>query len=621
MPTQFARWLLIGSFAALVLGFLITPTMDPDVFLHLRDGRFLLSTHFQPGNDPFSYSAGQRPFEKVEWAFQALISLGHQAGGIDFVIWLKALLVAAILVLLGWQLYRRAPALEPVLVLLGLGMLAWGMPYVPERPYLATYLALVLILPVLEQTPNQDLSAWRRGMIGITLGIPLWVNLHPGMLILFPLWAAYTAELNWQWFRQPEALARQRLQEMILFGAVWMICAALSPLGFKLFQHVWQMASDPIFTRSITEWTPPQLASDPSFFLLLGMTWAALLIKPLQVRPAHWMSLLFFSWLAIKNYRHIALFILVSLPVLTRQVWSLRSMLPPRLRGWEFPAWVRVCLAFFLLGLTFWFAASGATFRFGVTRNLYPGQALEFIESRLPPLRIFSHDIWGGYIGWKTLGRIKVFMDGRLPLFGSDIYRDYQTIIYGRPGALELLDRYAIDAVLISPGNEQHFFEMLWNSRAWTLVYFDANAMLYLRKTVRWQAYLERFGFQSIDPKHRPFFDLSQPHLALAELVRATQQMRGSFLPWYLMGEYYVLQKKWEPAANAFAEAVALEPEHWNSQLQLARCALALGDHSAARKRLRSLMRFGIPASVQRTATRLLHQIVESSEMGISKPF
>ncbi len=119
-PSRF----FIITLLVLALGLLIRPLVDPDVYIHLRDGKHWIATGLQPGNDPFTYTTEHKPIEKVECLFRIGLYQAWKIGGNNFLILIKALAMTAALFLIGLLIYRRWAHLGITSMLLGLTVLA-----------------------------------------------------------------------------------------------------------------------------------------------------------------------------------------------------------------------------------------------------------------------------------------------------------------------------------------------------------------------------------------------------------------------------------------------------------------------------------------------------------------
>ena len=571
----------------LAFGLLVHPMGDPDVFIHLRDGRYLVEHGFQVDREPFSYTAADQPFERAEWLFRASLYLAWRLGGFTLLILLKALAMTAALGLLGAVAYRRWPNLTGVAVLLALATLAPMTPLFPVRPYVFTYLFLPLTLLWLDQAREQGEPRLRR-LFWIPVLIVPWANLHPGFMVVFGFLGAHFLEALLALGRRPGAAARRRV---FILGGVLLAGAAagcLTPMGPALYPFTVNVLLTSDYMRFLTEWAPPTPAGEPVFFGLLAFTGVVLLSRWRHLRLSDWLPLIAVTAMALKSYRNIPLFLIAALPPLAEHTGAWWRTWTARRRPWRRTPELLGAIALTLLGAATVF---GGAFRTGVIPRFYPTAGLRWLEAQEVQGRVLTHDIWGGFTGWATHGRVKVFIDGRFPTFGAALYRDYRRIIWGdAETCLPLLEAYRIEALLVSPKNEMRLFRRLAAAEDWRLVYWDDVCLLYVRADGPNRELAATRGYRHVNPKHTPYFDPDHPREALKELRRAAREAPESFLPPYFIGNLLLRFGETQPARRALERVLDLAPNHSAANLDLGVLALRQGDVVEAEARFRRLL-------------------------------
>src|ERR1700686_2551892 len=131
-PTSFALRFLLPSVRNIIFIFLFwsllagplsnRPLADPDIGWHIRTGELILATHSLPRTDPFSSTMQGQPWFAWEWLYDILLGILHRDGGLNGVVWLCGLLVAAIFALLLSQLLQRGTGLLLAMALLRLAL-------------------------------------------------------------------------------------------------------------------------------------------------------------------------------------------------------------------------------------------------------------------------------------------------------------------------------------------------------------------------------------------------------------------------------------------------------------------------------------------------------------------
>ena len=126
------------------------PLADADIGWHIRTGEQILATHSLPRTDPFSSTMQGQPWFAWEWLYDILLGILHQACGLNGVVWLCALLVAAIFALLLSQLLQRGTGLLLAVVLMLLAEAAATI-HLYARPHIVSWLFSLLWFVALEQ--------------------------------------------------------------------------------------------------------------------------------------------------------------------------------------------------------------------------------------------------------------------------------------------------------------------------------------------------------------------------------------------------------------------------------------------------------------------------------------
>ena len=86
---------------------------------------------------------------------------------------------------------------------------------------------------------------------------------------------------------------------------------------------------------------------------------------------------------------------------------------------------------------------------------------------------------FGATMIYKMKENPRVFVDPRYNLYGKDLIQDYWHIVNSDPNCDELLNRYKIDWVFISPKTKLP--GKLAKDPSWRLLYEDKAAVIYAR--------------------------------------------------------------------------------------------------------------------------------------------
>ncbi|MGD0429546.1 MAG: hypothetical protein ABSA58_00515 [Acetobacteraceae bacterium] len=165
---------------ALVL-FLPQILNDSDTLWQIRTGEWVLTHHAIPTIDPFSYTAGDRPWFAHEWLAETLMALAYRAGGTQNgmagIMVLAAFASGLTAALLLHHLRRFLPGIYAVLGLIV--ALSNAAPSMLARPHLLAWPCLVAWCGGLV-TARANRTAPSVALLPVML---IWVNLHGSFMI------------------------------------------------------------------------------------------------------------------------------------------------------------------------------------------------------------------------------------------------------------------------------------------------------------------------------------------------------------------------------------------------------------------------------------------------------
>ena len=233
---------------------------DGDTLWQIRTGEWILNHHAIPRIDPFSYTAGARPWYPHDWLAEVVLSLAHRAGGFNGVIFLAAASVGLTTAIMFRHMRRFLP--EPyAFVALTIG-LACTAPNMLARPHLLSWPCLAAVCSGLAMARSRQTapSFW---LLPVMV---LWVNLHGSFMVglLLPILLMMEALFD------PQADRRRVLTGWGGFIVAEWICALINPATLEgvLFPfRMLRMGS----TQWIGEWLPVDFANaQPVEFIILG---------------------------------------------------------------------------------------------------------------------------------------------------------------------------------------------------------------------------------------------------------------------------------------------------------------------------------------------------------------
>jgi hypothetical protein len=508
------------------------PLADADIGWHIRTGEQILATHSLPRTDPFSSTMQGQPWFAWEWLYDILLGILHQACGLNGVVWLCALLVAAILALLFSQLLQRGTGLPLAVVLMLLAEAASTI-HLYARPHIVSWLFSLLWFIALDQ--------WERCERGILprwipwffpASMLLWVNLHGGWLFGMALLGIYTFAAFVESVRARDAVAAIRAAHRArAMAAAWVASAAatlVNPFGWRLHAHIYRYLGDRYLMNLIDEFRSPDFHgwAQRCFAVILVLVLIAfagnrLSGNPLsdnrkKLRLSHLLVVLLAAYAGFYSSRNLPvssmLLVLVAGPILWENFVSLAdkpgawqwlrngaariSKFSDRmgaqerqLRGHLWPV-VSVALAFAICLQGGWLGSRQLIHAQLIHAQFDPQKmpvaAVTFLQREFQGKQpstepVFSTDAWGGYLIYRMHSERKVIVDDRHDLYGSGRMRQYLILTKAEPGWQSVLEQWQIRTALLPAGSTlANLLREL--PQDWRVAYEDKVAVVFERR-------------------------------------------------------------------------------------------------------------------------------------------
>jgi hypothetical protein len=484
--------LLVAILFVAIFVMAVRPTADTDTWWHLKSGQLMWERGELLRSDPFSHTVAGEPWINHGWLVQVLIWPVYEVLGLGGLALLLAAAVTLAFALVYLQCEGR-PFLAVFAVLLAAvaSSVYWSL-----RPQMMSFLLTALSAYLMHRYAKTDSAWW---LVPLPFLVALWVNCHGGFVIAFILMGCYLVGLTLNRltaYKVPQA----RLAPLVLFLLLSIPAVLLNPYTIRMYAYAIQTVSVGPLQDFIQEWSVPDFHSlqfQPFVWLLL-LTMVAM---GLSRKRASWTELMLvsvFAYMSLLASRNIALFALVTPPVLTRHaVTTLDDLaLVPRL-SWLGalthslpPRRPTLSLALFNV-LLLLLVTAGAGAKVGTEferlqdpeiwgRGL-PLETVEYLRDHRLPGYMFNTYNWGGYLIWSLYPEKPVFVDGRTDLyaFESQVLEDYTTVHWVRPEWPEILDAYKIGFIVTERTGLLDLF--LAERNDWREVHRDNVAAVYVR--------------------------------------------------------------------------------------------------------------------------------------------
>jgi len=533
-----------------------------DTFWHIKTGEYILH-HGVPSADPFSFTAAGKHWVTHEWLAEIFFFIFYKIGGVSALIFFKGLMSALIAYLIFRFGAKRgiSLSLSACVAMLTVGAMSY-MLY--ARPHSFTFLFLALLGTLLfDDSGNERNFAIRRWVI-IPVIFILWANIHAGFLLgLLIYWVVAVMEI---FKARGEGLYKSIAKfgyPAILSGLICLI----NPSGYEIYYYPIMISANPVFKSSIAEWVSPIYLGRKEWLALgilglLSLLGLIAALKHLRGRPD--ISLILIAggvaaWTAMRNIQNYA--VILAFGILALPVGMLSFRIFRRIK------WLGAVAAIFWMITIFalvrnYQSVNGRT-GMGIKAGLVPEGPAAFLKLIGFEGNILSalHD--GGYLIFAGYPQWRVFIDGRLDVYGSEFLENYRRIIEGAPGALEALEQYGVDAaVLTMPPYIGAIRSQLSKSESWALIYYDDYYLVYFKPRELNRQILESQAFKIVNPlisgygysgnaDMESFFEeakrglLNNANSSLAHLVYAySLQLKGDF----------------KSAAGSYKNALGLRP-------------------------------------------------------------
>lgn len=561
-------WLLgLSGLCVVVLAwaFAASPLKHDDLFWHIRTGDWILEHMRIPHTDAFSFTMQGAVWITHEWLFAFLTASMHAWTGLHGLVVLKQLIVVCITLELYTTsrltlLSARTQWLWPILCLVLLAL----QPFFVLRASLWTSWMLALLWALLLKDPQlrQKKTWWSL----LTLFI-VWGNLHAGVLFGFLVLGAHCTETVLSWmgyvpalspFKEPVALSQVGRS----FGwlGLAMGVSLLNPNGihvwlypFKLNRFFYNSGID--FDLGI--FAAPTPSSHPFFYVYLALCLAALARIGKIKASVRWLEIfasIGFLILALRSNRFVFHFMIVSLPWCTRWLLADAHEESPTSEQTGRVQWLGIfaciVLAWLVVQPKLWESKPLAHF---------PKSAAQFVQKHKLKGRIFQEQNEGGFYGWYL--QRDVFWDGRNLLF-APIVRE----VLKAKSFSQLVEKHTFSVLLL---NRRLYKKMrTWlkrHHRTWKLVFWDDQSLVYVRNTTQNPFWINKNTYRWVRPfesaSRLKTFAHAPQHSKLyeKELLRASQVTPKAQLPHYLLGLFWIHQKRYKHAVQRLQRASRLE--------------------------------------------------------------
>jgi hypothetical protein len=451
--------------------------LDPDTWWHIVVGQRILATHSWPWSDSYSWTASGAPWIAYEWLGEVVMGAAASVAGLRFATFLLVALGATLTLLLYYYATLRSGNSKGAFVACAILFPILGA-FFTLRPQLLGAIFLVVTLIVLEKfRQGRDRALWLLPPLFLA-----WVNTHGtfvfGFFVLGVAWLSGQFEFSAGGLWAERWTKRQSVQLLLsIFGSALVL--PITPYGTRLAAYPLSMAfNQPVNIKVIVEWMPlgSQMVIGGYFVAVMLMFFMALLIERPRFQLPDIALAATAAAMACIHIRFLLLFVIFVTPL-----WSMlfARWVPPYRAERDRPILNAILIGAIALG-SFWLFPSQQDIDRQIDAK-YPRAAVRYLADHPIADRLFNEYGWGGYLIWSNPRQKRVFIDGRADFYEyGGVLTDYVRIMRLDPGALQLLNRYAVGACLIP--NDAGLGTALSAMPGWTRIYEDQVAVLYVRR-------------------------------------------------------------------------------------------------------------------------------------------
>lgn len=605
-----------------------------DFWGQLRTGQWILEHGAVPRVDEYSFTRAGVPVVEVRWLYCVVVALGWRVGAWVLCVG-QAVVLAGMWGMIVWPARRalREPAGLLVLALaIGAGAGRWVL-----RPELATDFFVAAFLVGMERVrwcAREGGSAGRWSGWWLAPAQVVWANTHSvyvmGPVVVGAFWMGEVLEDVWNAWRRRGAGAsegagdreaaghRRAMVRMTVIGVVVGAACLVNPYGWRGAVYAAEMWRE---TGSVVGETIGEMRSP------LAMPWGAWTWDLRAAGALAAVAAVTFVW----NWRRVgaARVLVFAAAAYLAASMQRNEVLLAVMGGWaglmnvaeavgadgaargSASRWRAVgaaAVGVVSAGLAWYVASDRAAiaegapkeFGLGVVEWDLPTGATDFVvESGAAP-QVFNTMRAGHYIGWRSGGRIKVFVDGRTDVYGDAFLAENAAI--GPANWESETERWGINTAIVPVKGYGDLLGFLSRSPDWMLVFLDHHDAVFVRNVAANSGVIEKYRVDL----SRPWTPRGPEPYEAVEGWKAAIGGRGR--PWYSLGmaEAFLAMRSWGNAKMYLERAAAGFPWSERARAELSAVDRFLGDEGEGERLVRGLRGVWLGYSERTLASMLM---------------
>jgi tetratricopeptide (TPR) repeat protein len=495
---------LVGIFLFLQL-YMNSELSDPDIWLHLKTGEYIMQNKTIPKLDMYSASTAGKTWIDHSPLTQVIFYWAFNSGGPDKLIYLSCVVILLAFLLLFFCIYKNKSTLSLCVIIFALSVFASRIRF-NIRPENFSVLFFCIYLFILTRYKN------KKFVFLLPLIQLAWVNCH-GFFILGPVIIATfiiaeglkrSKKLPWEW-SDIYPINKNSYRNLIIIFLLSVLTSLANPNGIEGALYpltiVLKTFGHPNAIHGlILELLPPwklHLGQALPYYLLVFVSFVSFLFNFRKINFTYlllWLALLAISF---NINRNIIFFNCLACLVSADNFLRSNRQLPEKLTAHNLLLVIKYAAltAIILFSADYgWRMLNDRYYLFEENRlkssllgisNYYPDKATDFILKNKLPDNLFNTFNHGSYLIYRLYPTNHVFIDGRTELYDNETLKDYFRMLYTDASTIDnLLKQYKINTILLSGDLilTEDLTRHLDKSKDWALVYLNEDALIFVRR-------------------------------------------------------------------------------------------------------------------------------------------
>ena len=472
---------------------------DADTGYHIRAGEYILKTFSVPSHDIFSFRSPPPKWTAHEWLSEVVMALLHRAFDLTGVVLFFIFLISATYALLFRMLRTCRGNIIADILIITIVIVSSALHWL-ARPHIFSMVIMV--------GWYQILKIFQKGSRNYLYLLPpimlLWVNLHGGFVAGFLFLAIYFfcngIKLGFSAGEEKE----QAKGKASFLGYTILACILVSlinPYGYHILTFPFRLVSNRDLMDNVREFLSPDFHRVMPFKYLLYLMITILAASRKRLDIIEISLLLIFLNMALYSVRYIPLFCIVAAPILAEQA----GVVLGQKEGSRFPTfqsesgniakidswakgypWVVVALL-----LVAGIAAAGKL-KFHFDRKVKPVAAVDFLMKENVTGNMFNRDEFGDFLIYAAYPKYRVFIDGRLDVYGTEKFKEYLKVANLGPGWEKILEKYNIGWIFYDANSV--LSRSLYEKKGWRLIYADKVSNIFVKEREEYRDLIRKYG-------------------------------------------------------------------------------------------------------------------------------